>query len=102
MSFTKRLQACVTNGGGDYVTVFTLAAGRSCNDIHVSLKCALGDGGGVYMCCGVKRKNLAIHGRWRHLTPPKLLLLTNKTKPTLTITLTLTDTVTVIFLRAFR
>ena len=37
--------------------------------------------------------NLAIHLRWRHLTPPKLLLLTNQTKLTLTVTLTLTDTV---------
>ena len=46
----------------DYVIVYTLTAGRSCNDIHVSLKCAVGDGGGVYV------------------TPPKLLLLTNQTK----------------------
>ena len=38
-----------------------------------------------------QRENLAIYGRWRHLTPPKLLLLINQTK------LTLTDTVTVIF-----
>ena len=41
--------------------------------------------------------NLGIHGRWRHLTTPKLLLLTNQCKLTLTVTLTLTDTVTVIF-----
>jgi len=41
----------------DYVAVYTLAAGRSCNDIHVCLKCAVGDEGGVYV------------------TPPKLLLL---------------------------
>ena len=41
--------------------------------------------------------NLGIHGRWRHLTTPKLLLLTNQSKLTLTVTLTLTDTVTVIF-----
>jgi len=45
-----------------------------------------------------KRENLAIHGRWRHMTPPKLLLLNNQTKLTLTVTLTRTDTVTVIFL----
>ena len=38
-----------------------------------------------------------VAGRWRYLTPPKLLLLTNQTKLTLTVTLTLTDTVTVIF-----
>ena len=38
-----------------------------------------------------------VTGRWRHLTPPKLLLLTNQTKLTLTVTLTLTDTVMVIF-----
>jgi len=34
----------------DYVAVYTLAAGRSCNDIHVILKCAVqGDGGGAYV-----------------------------------------------------
>ena len=84
----------------DYVTVYTLAADRSCNDIHVSLKCAVGDGGGAYVLCS-ERENLAIHGRWRHLKPPKLLLLTNQTKLTLTVTLTLTDTVTVIFYAHF-
>jgi len=36
-------------GYSDYVTVYTLAAGRSCNDIHVSLKCAVGDGGEAYV-----------------------------------------------------
>jgi len=41
--------------------------------------------------------NTTVADRWRHLTPPKLLLLTNQTKLTLTVTLTLTDTVTVIF-----
>ena len=34
---------------------------------------------------------LAILGRWRHLTPSKLLLITNQTKLTLTIARTLTD-----------
>jgi len=38
-----------------------------------------------------------VAGRWRHLTPPKLLPLTNQTKLTLIITLTVTDSVTVIF-----
>ena len=34
----------------DYVAVYTLAAGRSCNDMHVSLKCAVqSDGGGAYV-----------------------------------------------------
>ena len=33
----------------DYVTVCTLAAGRSCNDIHVSLKCVVYDAGGAYV-----------------------------------------------------
>ena len=58
----RRLAVRVGRRTDDYVTVYTLAAGRSCNDIHVSLKCAAGDGGGVYV------------------TPPKLLLLTNQTK----------------------
>jgi len=36
---------------------------------------------------------MAIFGRWRHLMPPTLLLITNQTKLTLTIALTLTNTV---------
>jgi len=43
--------------------------------------------GTQYTVYATKLENLAIHGRWRHLTPPKLLLLTDQTK------LTLTDTV---------
>jgi len=44
---------------------------------------------------------MAIFGRWRHLMPPILLLITNETKLTLTIALTLTDTVAVIFYAHF-
>jgi len=44
---------------------------------------------------------MAIFGRWRHVMPPTLLLITNQAKLTLTIALTVTDTVTVIFYAHF-